>query len=353
MTVRIYIAKDSEGRGRAPDTSHEVSACEWMLGRAWLEFHHLQELYAIVVNLRHPSADMAIFTERGLGLIELKHKYGEIRISPDGRWLANSTFIESGKHLNPREQVRSYAKELRAKTISWILPPYMQTSKDRWDKLKFQTAVCFTHPNVNILNAQKYLNMRHVSLESWESNFSIIDLKSFTPWIRGLRFQLQNDPGYAQDFEHVRLSPNRIIKVVGDILRGIEWEEMYAAMPTGQPYGYLILEDLRGRQVFRLVADHLTIGRSPDCSIVIPERYSRVSKEHCTVNRDINSITVTDLDSRNGIFINGIPIRKPTRITHGDVIFLGGASAHEKVCVLRLEIFDHASLLPYPTETET
>jgi len=353
MTLRIYVAKDSKGKGRAPDTSHEVRASDWMLGKAWSEFHHLEETYAIIANLRHPSADMVVFTERGLGLLELKHKYGEIKINSDGIWMAGTSFIEAGNNQNPREQVRRYAKELREKVIRWILPTYMQTNKDQWNKLKFQTAVCFTHPNANILKAQKYIDERRIFLEPWESHFSIIDMDGFTAWARELRFQLQHDREHSKDFEHVRLSPEMIVKIVTDILGNVEWNEIYAAMPAGQPYGYLILEDARGKQVFKLVRDHSIIGRSPDCDVVIPERYAKVSKKHCAITRNMNSIELTDLKSSNGTFLNYQPIRKSTRIQHGNFLLLGGESAQEKVCTLRFEARGRRSLDVPATETGT
>jgi hypothetical protein len=354
MTLKIYVAKDSNGRGRTPDTSHEVRAIEWMLKKAWSDFHHLQETYAIIVNLRHPSADMVVFTERGLGLLELKHKYGEIKINTNGIWMAGTSVIKAGKHQNPREQVRSYAKELREKVIRWILPTYIYANKDCWNMLKFETGVCFTHPDANILNAQKHINERHTFLEPWESNFSIIDIDGFTAWIRELRFQLQHDHEHSKDFEHVRLSPEMIVKIATELLGNVEWNEIYAAMPDGYPYGYLILEDAKGKQVFKLVKDHLIIGRSPECDVVIPERYSRVSKIHCSITRTMCSIELVDLESSNGTFLNWRPIEKSSNIQHGNILLLGGESiVQEDVCALKFEAREQISLEVPATKIST
>jgi len=350
MTLKIYVAKDSVGRVRAPDTSHEVRAIEWMLEKAWSEFHHLQETYAIITNLRHPSADMVVLTERGIGLLELKHKYGEIKINPDGTWMAGLSVIKAGKHLNPREQVRSYTKELREKVIRWILPNYIYVNKDRWSMLKFQTGVCFTHPDADIRKVQKYITERHIVLDAWESNFSIIDIDDFTAWIRELRFQLQHDYEYSKDFEHVRLSPEMIVKIAADVLHNVEWSEIYPAMPDSNPYGYLILEDIKSRLVFKLVKDHSTVGRSPDCDIVIPEEFTRVSKKHCAITRNMNFIEITDLNSKNGTFLNHQLISKSTRIQHGNILSLGREPAQAKVCTLRFETHKQMSLDVPPTE---
>lgn len=43
MTLKIYVARDKDGKEWPPDKSQEVKACEWMLNKAWTEFNHLQE----------------------------------------------------------------------------------------------------------------------------------------------------------------------------------------------------------------------------------------------------------------------------------------------------------------------
>ena len=340
MTLKIYVSQDSEGYEWAPDTSHEVEACEWMLKKAWMEFHHLRELYAILVNLRHPTADMVVIRERGLGVLELKHVFGEIWIDPEGPWRAGSLEIHAGNHLNPREQVLSYAKKLRDRIINYILPGYMQTGRNHSNDLKFQTGVCFTNPDASLQKAQKYMRERHLQFEPWET-FSIFDTGSFTPWIRDLRFKLLHDA--ARNFAPVRLERGRIVEIATQELNCVEWEEMHLAMPDGNPYGYLILEDAKDRQVFNLVRDRSVIGRSHECDVVLPERFSRVSKKHCAIQRSLEGIQITDLESTNGTFLNGRPIKILNPILHGDTLVLGGSSAGEKICALRFEISEKAS----------
>jgi hypothetical protein len=340
MTLKLFVSKDSGGREWAPDTPHEVETCEWLLKKAWMEFSHLHELYAILVNLRHPTADMVVIRERGLGVVELKHVFGEIWIDFAGPWKAGSSEIHAGSnHLNPREQVLSYTKELRANVINLILPDYMQTGRHNPNDLKFQTAVCFTHPDVSLQKAQRYVNGRHSDFEPWE-NFSIFDTDVFTPWIRDLRFRLQTDA--TRNYAPVRLHPGKIVYIATQVLGCVEWEEMQQAMPSGNPYGYLFLEDADGRQVFNLVKDRSVIGRSHECDVVLPERYSRVSKKHCVIERGLEGIQIIDLESSNGTFLNGRPIKVLNPIMHGDTVILGGPSASEKVCALRFETSESA-----------
>jgi hypothetical protein len=79
-----------------PDYVQEVGSLEWMLKKAWVEFHHLPSLYCMIANLRQPSADLVIMTERGLGILELKHVQGIITIGKDDIWYAGRTIIHAG-----------------------------------------------------------------------------------------------------------------------------------------------------------------------------------------------------------------------------------------------------------------
>lgn len=334
MTLKIYVSQDNEGRDWAPDTPHEVEACEWMLKKAWMDFNHLHELYAILVNLRDPSADMLVMRERGIGVLELKHVFGELWIDPDGPWTVDSRPIHAGVHKNPREQVRSYAQKIRPKVIDYILPEYLPKTDEQRNKLKFQTGVCFTNPNINLQRAQKYLNGHRPDCEPWEE-FSIFGMNFSTAWIRELRFRLSHDS--SRRYVPVRLDPGLIVKIATEDLGCVLWEEMHLAMPPGNSYGYLILEDAQEKKVFNLVEDHTVVGRSHECDIALPERFGRVSKRHCAIQRSLEGIQIVDLESKNGTYLKGRRIKILNPIMDGDTIILGGPSAGEKACALRYE----------------
>jgi len=52
----------------------------------------------------------------------------------------------------------------------------------------------------------------------------------------------------------------------------------------------------------------VTVGRQDDCTIVIPETDTSVSRNHCQLTIDPPEVTVRDLESTNGTFLNGILI---------------------------------------------
>ncbi|MCA9642207.1 MAG: FHA domain-containing protein [Polyangiaceae bacterium] len=65
------------------------------------------------------------------------------------------------------------------------------------------------------------------------------------------------------------------------------------------------------------------LGRSPYCSIVISD--DLVSREHCALRLTSDGLTVTDLNSTNGVRVNGNLIKGPTGVQPGDVLTVGTA----------------------------
>jgi Protein of unknown function (DUF3662)/FHA domain len=63
------------------------------------------------------------------------------------------------------------------------------------------------------------------------------------------------------------------------------------------------------------------IGRSGDVDIVIAAH--EVSRRHAQILPDQDGWTVTDLESTNGVRLNGRPLGVPTRLQGGDVIEVG------------------------------
>jgi pSer/pThr/pTyr-binding forkhead associated (FHA) protein len=63
------------------------------------------------------------------------------------------------------------------------------------------------------------------------------------------------------------------------------------------------------------------IGRAEDNDVVIPEE--EVSRYHCQIVRDGDSLVLHDLDSTNGLFANGGKVEKRFRLHVGDVVTIG------------------------------
>jgi len=71
---------------------------------------------------------------------------------------------------------------------------------------------------------------------------------------------------------------------------------------------------------FELPSTVTSIGRRQDCDFCIP--LTVVSRRHCEINQDAGKITVRDLKSRNGTFINDQAIEEKI-VKAGDVLKIG------------------------------
>jgi len=86
----------------------------------------------------------------------------------------------------------------------------------------------------------------------------------------------------------------------------------------------LILKEGPGRgKVWELRQEALTIGRHDSCDVFLPDR--RVSRFHARITRQGKSFVLEDLGSKNGTFVNGVPITSPYTLKDGDEIVIAFA----------------------------
>jgi sigma-B regulation protein RsbU (phosphoserine phosphatase) len=77
----------------------------------------------------------------------------------------------------------------------------------------------------------------------------------------------------------------------------------------GEPYTYALEKDVT------------SIGRSKRNDLVLADQ--SLSRNHAEIRRQDNGLVAFDLESRNGTYINGTRIARPTPLQNGDVITLG------------------------------
>src|SRR5690606_1651348 len=83
-----------------------------------------------------------------------------------------------------------------------------------------------------------------------------------------------------------------------------------------------IADDQGQRTNVTLVRDQYTIGRAEGNSVRLTER--NVSRQHALVERTKRGIRIRDLDSDNGIFVNGVRLSsEPHDLEHGDLVQIG------------------------------
>src|SRR5437870_1621679 len=84
----------------------------------------------------------------------------------------------------------------------------------------------------------------------------------------------------------------------------------------------LIIEDDEGRKtVVPVVRDEITIGRQDGNTIRLTER--NVSRRHARFYRENSALMLEDLNSYNGVRVNGEKINGPTKVKEGDLIEIG------------------------------
>jgi Nif-specific regulatory protein len=71
---------------------------------------------------------------------------------------------------------------------------------------------------------------------------------------------------------------------------------------------------------FPLTEDEISVGR--ESASHIPLGHNSVSRRHCSIKRDGEEFVIRDLDSFNGTFVNGVPIKEQT-LVHTDQIKIG------------------------------
>lgn len=71
---------------------------------------------------------------------------------------------------------------------------------------------------------------------------------------------------------------------------------------------------------FRLAADRLSVGRSPQCDIFLNDM--TVSRMHASIERTPSGFKIVDADSFNGLWVNNFNVREAD-LRDGDVVQIG------------------------------
>src|SRR3954462_14187105 len=86
----------------------------------------------------------------------------------------------------------------------------------------------------------------------------------------------------------------------------------------------IVTTEAQGKVAYEFTEDLITIGRAPDCMIVLDD--PSVSGHHAQLESSGETYRLKDLDSTNGTRVNGIPITE-TVLRFDDRIRFGAAEA--------------------------
>ena len=83
---------------------------------------------------------------------------------------------------------------------------------------------------------------------------------------------------------------------------------------------YICWIDGSERRNRELAAGEITIGRRPDCDVVVAN--SQVSRRHAHITGGAGAFVIADLGSTNGTYVNGVHVTEHV-LKDGDRIELG------------------------------
>lgn len=96
-----------------------------------------------------------------------------------------------------------------------------------------------------------------------------------------------------------------------------------ASQPGRKTGAYIAaLRNRADRSLILLFANEYTVGRTQDCGITLP--VMTVSRKHARLAKRDGRWTITDLDSKSGVFINGSKEKGTIYLYDKDVIDIGG-----------------------------
>ena len=85
-------------------------------------------------------------------------------------------------------------------------------------------------------------------------------------------------------------------------------------------YKLFVIHGSEQDQAYEIVDNVITIGRDRSCQIRLND--STVSRHHARIVRHGNTLTIEDLGSNNGTFVNGVPVTT-NRLRVDDIVTLG------------------------------
>lgn len=84
----------------------------------------------------------------------------------------------------------------------------------------------------------------------------------------------------------------------------------------------VILKPERGGRPIVLDKPILLVGRHPDCDVIIKDS-PKISRKHCCIALVDHRFVVRDLDSMNGVWVNGDRVTHSHDLLNGDLLTIG------------------------------
>ena len=159
----------------------------------------------------------------------------------------------------------------------------------------------------------------HIREKLWGSETFLEYDAAINTAIRKIRHALGDDADDPRFIETVVGKGYRFIAPVEHEGGGTSPDHERPAGPSRR--GLPIYSVSRGRDEFVLQPGDNLLGRMPTAAVVVD--HPSVSRRHASISVRVGCVVIEDLESRNGTFVNGRPVKTPTEISNGAVIGLG------------------------------
>ncbi len=168
---------------------------------------------------------------------------------------------------------------------------------------------------------------RPIAPNEFEVLLSSEDHEQFSTFGQTLERELASAADeHAEEAGYELLGPPRVLLVVDDRLPPGTCRVTATVRPgprSAPTLGWLLLDD--GRRVAVTEVDPVTIGRLPECDIMLAD--PDVSRRHAEIRAAEGAVTISDLGSMNGTRRNGrgVPVQPAAaELRDGDEIQVGG-----------------------------
>lgn len=141
--------------------------------------------------------------------------------------------------------------------------------------------------------------------------------------VYALRSDLFGSP--VRKMKQSTVQPQEVQSPQGPVVQVENKVDLPSAGTSGPANNLVVMTGIAAGSVIPLDSDVVTIGRSPDSTLVIVDEYT--STYHARLERNGEKWTLTDLDSTNGTKVSGTKIKEPlilnpyTQVTIGTTTF--------------------------------
>jgi hypothetical protein len=112
----------------------------------------------------------------------------------------------------------------------------------------------------------------------------------------------------------------RVLRVAAVQARPVDYEKRARRRRRQLALEFIEPESRSGERVE--IEDGVTIGRSRDCDLILYDTY--LSTRHARLSNDEGDLSIEDLGSTNGTYVNQELVKGRVHLERGDVVQVGG-----------------------------